>query len=802
MAKAATSSLPIGALLLLGTLAATSAAPSAAATWTVDAADGPRALADAVSGAAAGDEIVVEGGVHRGPLVIDKSLRLRGQGWPVIDGGGAGTVVAVRVPDVAVEGFVIRGSGKSLDQENSGVALDGADRSRVANNRLEDVLFGVYLRESPGSVVSDNRIRGKPLDLPRRGDAIRVWSSDGVTITGNSVKGSRDVVLWYSAGLTVRDNRITDGRYGLHFMYCDDAAIEGNLLVDNSVGAFLMYSRRLRLAGNAIAGNHGPSGYGVGLKDMDDAVVEDNLFAGNRVGAFLDNSPREMASTTRVAGNLFAANDVGVTLLPNVRRGAFLGNSFVENAQQVRIAGGGGDPEANRWRGNYWSDYAGYDADDDGRGDVPYRVEELFDQLADRRPELRLFQLSPATHFLDFAARAFPVVQPKPRLADPAPRMTPHRPQAPPSLGQRGDPRLWPVGGTLVACALLTLLSPGLAERRRRRATPTMPPTRESRESELRAAEATAPDEPATEEPAASEPLLSVRGLTKRFGEQTALEDVTFTVHRGESVALWGPNGAGKTTALRALLGVIPCEGELQVAGADPWRDGKAVRRHLGFVPQEIRFPDDLGVAETLSFYAQLRRVPQERAGELTALLGIEEEAEKQVGELSGGLRQRLALATALLSDPPILFLDEPTANLDARSRAAFLDLLRELRGRGKTLVFSSHRPEEVAALAGRVLHLDRGRLVADGPPSPELLGRRGDAELWLRVAESEHDRAAELLAGLGLEPRRLGPHLVVTIAAERKTEPLRTLWENGVEIEDFELETAAGHGAGEEDRR
>ncbi len=768
------------AILLAALCFATSAT---ATTWTVSP-DGPlRSLDAAVDRAQAGDTLRVLAGTYPGPLAIDRSLTIVGEGWPVIDGGGAETVVSVHAPDVTLQGLVIRGSGASLDEENSGVALEAA-RGRLIDNRLEDVLFGIYLRKAPNSVVRGNRIVGKELAIPRRGDAIRVWYSNDVTLEDNEVLLSRDVVLWYSERLTVQGNRVSDGRYGLHFMYCDDATIRGNQLIDNSVGAFLMYSRRLRLLHNVIASNHGPSGYGVGLKDMDDAVVRGNLFAGNRVGAFLDNTPREMRSTSVVEHTFFAANDQGILILPNVRRGRFTGNSFVENLQQVAFSGGG-DPTANVWKHNHWSDYVGYDADADGTGDVPHRLERLFEDLADRRPELRLFLYSPATQAMDFAARAFPVVKPQPRLVDDAPRMTAALPQGLPiSADPATSVGFISLGGGMLAGALMLFLYPGRRWRRLWEEAGTVAESGAATE----AGEHKMPD---------SKPIIDVRRLTKRFGDQRALDRVSFEIRSGESVAVWGPNGAGKTTALRALLGVMPYDGTVRLGGADSWRDGKRARQQVGFVPQEITFQADMEVIETLELYARLRKVSSERIDQILALLGLENEVEKKVRELSGGLRQRLALGVALLPDPPVLLLDEPTANLDARARTDFLDLLTELKTRGKTLVFSSHRPEEVLALADRVLHLDNGRLIADEPPQSLYLDRHRDAEIWLRVAEDKLGGAQAVLEDEGLVCRRLGPHLVLNLSAADKALPFNALAAAGIRLEDFELHLS-GNSSGQ----
>jgi nitrous oxidase accessory protein len=698
-------------------------------------------------------------------VVVDKRVTLIGYDWPVVDGGGEGTVVKLVAPGVVVRGFVIRNSGDSLDAENSGIAVE-APEAVVENNRLEGTLFGIYLRKAPHSVIRDNVIHSKDLALPRRGDAIRVWYSNGVRIEDNVVAKGRDVVLWYSENLTVRGNVVTEGRYGLHFMYCDDALIEGNRLTRNSVGAFLMYSRRLHLRRNLIAYNRGPSGYGVGLKDMDDAVIEENLFLDNRVGAFLDNSPREIESIGVFRGNVFAFNDIGVTLLPSVRRNQFTGNSFVDNQEQVHVAGGG-QLLQNLWTvdgvGNYWSDYVGYDGDGDGVGDVPYRAERLFENLMDRHPSLRLFLYSPAAQAVDFAARAFPFVKPQPKLVDTQPLMTPRIPAGLPAMPQ---PRGWPLGVTSLGLLALAAIL-GLFPR-------------------LRLGEkAGAPVQPGH----GGECMVHVRDLTKRFGSVVAVDHLSFDANAGEAVALWGPNGAGKTTALRCLLGLLPYEGTVRVADYEVSLQGKAARRLIGFVPQELNFHDDLTVRETLHFHARLKKAPADAIAAVLERLDLAEHAHKPVRDLSGGMKQRLALAVALLADPPLLVLDEPTTNLDARAREDFLALLAELKAAGKTLIFASHRLEEVMGLADRILVLERGKLVAAGTPE-ELSARLGwQATLRLHVPADRIEPALTTLADHGFRASRNGKDVRVQVAPGEKGRPIGVLIQAGIPVHDFEVE-------------
>ncbi|MGE0709931.1 MAG: nitrous oxide reductase family maturation protein NosD [Planctomycetota bacterium] len=725
-------------------------------------------LAAALEAARDGDTVLVVGGRHRGPLTITRRITLQGRDWPVIDGSGVGTVLEVRAAGTIVRGLEVTNTGSSLDEENSGIAVDGARGVVIEGNRLTGTLFGIYLRKAPDSVLRRNVIRGKPFPVPRRGDAIRVWYSDGVRIEENDVLQGRDVVLWYSNHLAVRDNVVELGRYGLHFMYCDDADIQGNRLSDNSVGAFLMYSRRLHLHRNLISGNRGPSGFGVGLKDMDDAVVEGNLFRDNRIGANVVNSPREVDSTARFENNVFAGNDVGVRLQPAVRHNRYVGNSFIDNQVQVGLTGQG-RLQDNLWTvgglGNYWSDYSGYDADGDGRGDVPYRADRLFENLLDREPKLRLFLYSPAAEAIDFAARAFPLVRPEPKLTDTAPLLAWTVPVGLP-WGPPPDPTVFlaSAAGLLLLGALL-VLAPSLPLPGRR---PTMPPL------------PAVPDQG---------PLLEVEGLTKRYAGQVALDGLTFTARRGEAIALWGSNGAGKTTALRCLLGLLPCEGRVRVAGQEVNLAAKAARARIGFVPQELNLHDDPTVLETTRFYARLKRAAPGVIPPLLERLGLSEHTHKAVRELSGGLKQRLALAVALLVDPPLLVLDEPTANLDARARAELLRLLGDLKAEGKTVVFSSHRLGEVVALADRVLVLERGGLAADLPPGELDVHQGLVTVLHLQLAGEDLERAEEVLVGEGFAPQRVAASLCVEVPARRAGRPIAALEQAGLELRGFELE-------------
>lgn len=384
-------------------------------------------LEEAVEIASDGDRIEVRGGTYPGGLVLDKSIELIGIDDPVIDGEGAGTLVSVTAPDVTIDGFTMRNSGRSHDKEDSAILVD-ASGAIVVNNTLYDVLFGVYLRQAPGSLIQNNTITAIPGSVALRGDGIRVWYSDNVTIDSNSATDGRDIILWYSNDAVVTNNSFDRNRYGMHLMFSDRAVLEDNSLDNNTIGLYVMYSREVRIVGNSLSNNIGATGGGLGLKDVDGALVEGNRFVNNQTGIQIDTSPREPNIEHLFIGNVIAFNEIGVALQPAVRNNTFLDNAFIDNTEHVSVMGRGelkGITWAQDGRGNYWSDYAGYDANGDGIGDLPYVSQQLFDSLLSDHPDLRIFAYSPASMAIDFAAKAFPSFRPAVKFEDPNPLMSP-----------------------------------------------------------------------------------------------------------------------------------------------------------------------------------------------------------------------------------------------------------------------------------------------------------------------------------------------------------------------------------------
>src|SRR6476619_2360263 len=236
-------------------------------------------------------------------------------------------------------------------------------------------------------------------------------------------------------------------------------------------------------------------------------------------------------------------------------------------------------------------------------------------------------------------------------------------------------------------------------------------------------------------------PLIEARDLTNLYGEFVAVDGIDFTVARGETFGVLGPNGAGKSSTMRMIGAVSPASGgTLHVLGRDPERDGPEIRSRLGVVPQDDNLDLELDVGENLHVYGRFFGLPRDeirrRTDELLEFVHLADRRESRVESLSGGMKRRLTIARALINEPELMLLDEPTTGLDPQARHALWDRLYRLKQRGVTLVLTTHYMDEAEQLCDRLVVMDRAKIVAEGSPR-ELIERFVEREVVeLRLAE------------------------------------------------------------------
>lgn len=412
MSRAGAASRLGACLALLVTAALVSAAPGEAPLVPL------QPLVDATP---PGGTLVPPPGRYAGPVVLRHPIVLDGKGQVSIDAGGSGSVVRILTEHAVVRGLHLQGSGANPDHLDAGVQVRGS-HNRIEDNVIEDCLFGVDLKQVDDNLIRGNRIRSKPFSLGERGDGIRLWYSNHNRILDNRVSRVRDLVVWYSLSNVFERNHVEDSRYGLHFMYAHHNQVRENVFTHDRVGIFLMYSDGLVVSGNRIVGASGPTGLGIGVKESSSITASGNAIAYCARGIYLDVSPYDPETTNTFSGNRIAYNGMGIVFHNDWHGNVFVGNALEGNFAQVTVDDDS-SANRNRWRGNYWSDYRGFDRNRDEQGDAPYELYDYADKIWIELPEAAFFRGSPVLELIDFLDHLAPFSEPTLVLRDPSPRM-------------------------------------------------------------------------------------------------------------------------------------------------------------------------------------------------------------------------------------------------------------------------------------------------------------------------------------------------------------------------------------------
>ncbi|HSP63877.1 MAG TPA: nitrous oxide reductase family maturation protein NosD [Pyrinomonadaceae bacterium] len=399
----------VGHVSLLCLVLAAGSSAATAATIVVGGAGAQfQSVQPAIAAAHSGDTVQVQAGTYAGNLTLNKQITLAGISHPTLRGEGLASVITVLADGCVIKGFIIEHSGGDLTREDSGILLKSSN-NQIEDNELRDILYGIYLYSSHGNMLRRNRIRGRPeLEEGDRGAGLHLWNSPDNVIEDNVISEERDGMYIQSCnGNQIRRNRVSNLRYGLHYMFSDRNVFEDNLFSNNVAGAAIMYSKHIEFRRNAFVHNRGFSSFGILFQECDELVAEDNFIVDNATGIFM-----EALRKTTFRHNTIANNDVALQMFSSSDRNVFTENNFVDNLSPLQLIG---RSTTTRWsvngRGNFWSDYDGYDLNEDGRGDVPLKIQNAFEYMEGNHPRLRLYLDSPAARAMAVAEKTFPILR-------------------------------------------------------------------------------------------------------------------------------------------------------------------------------------------------------------------------------------------------------------------------------------------------------------------------------------------------------------------------------------------------------
>jgi len=381
-------------------------------------------LQNAIDKAPAGSILKLPAGVYKGSITIDKPLTIIGlEDGVIIDGEGNGTVINAKGSYITIKNITIRNSGEYHHNLDAGIRLVEGKQNEISDCTIEDCLFGIDVQMVSNSIISNNKITSKDLELGLRGDGLRLWYSNDNLVKKNSLIKSRDMVIWYSHGNLVEENYGEHNRYSLHFMYAGKNIVKNNTYKFNSVGIFFMYSKDTIATGNVIKSSLGATGMGMGLKDVSNFTIKDNTVIYCAQGLYIDRSPFEPDTKNWILDNKILYNSEAVHFHSMSENNVIKENVIMGNIEDIVNDSRGSKTDQNEIVGNYWDNYEGFDRDGDNIGDTSHKVFQYADQLWVYNPDVKFFYGSPVITLLNFLAKLAPFSKPLFLLEDEKPKV-------------------------------------------------------------------------------------------------------------------------------------------------------------------------------------------------------------------------------------------------------------------------------------------------------------------------------------------------------------------------------------------
>jgi nitrous oxidase accessory protein len=381
-------------------------------------------LQDAIDKAPAGSILKLPAGVYKGGIVINKPITIMGkEEGVIINAEGNGTVITAKGSFITLKNLTIVGSGDRHERLDAAIKLSDGKQCEISHCVIKDCLFGIDMQMVNNSIISNNKITSKNMDLGLRGDGLRLWYSNDNIVKENSLIRSRDMVVWYSHGNEIIKNYGRENRYSLHFMYAGKNLIKDNTYELNSVGIFFMYSQDSIAIGNVIKSSLGATGMGIGLKDVSNFVLKDNTILYNAQGLYIDRSPFEPDTHNWIENNKILYNSEALHFHSMSENNVIKNNTIMGNIEDIVNDSRGSKTNENEIVGNYWDKYEGFDRNGDNIGDTPHKVYQYADQMWIYNPDVKFFYASHVITLLNFLAKLAPFTKPLFLMEDEQPKV-------------------------------------------------------------------------------------------------------------------------------------------------------------------------------------------------------------------------------------------------------------------------------------------------------------------------------------------------------------------------------------------
>lgn len=389
-------------------------APTQAATHSIKPGE---SLTATINRANTGDTIRIASGQYtEHSIIVSKPLTLIGENYPVFDGANAHEVIIVDASNVTILGLQVQNTGKSSLIDMAGIKLQNVSNVRIANCRIRNTTYGVYLQNSKHAVIENNYIESNAKTELTSGNGVHAWKCSHLQVRNNKISHHRDGIYFeFVTESSIENNHSANNiRYGLHFMFSHNDTYTNNTFTKNGAGVAVMYTKGVVMRGNTFYHNWGDAAYAILLKDISDSKIEGNKFTKNTVAIFMEGSSR-----VHVAKNIFSENGWAMRIQASCDQNVFEDNNFLGNSFDVAT---NGTVMLNTFRNNYWDKYDGYDLDRNGTGDIPHYPVSVYSVITERIPAAMILYRSFLTNIMDQVEKVMPSIIPD-QLKDDAPKM-------------------------------------------------------------------------------------------------------------------------------------------------------------------------------------------------------------------------------------------------------------------------------------------------------------------------------------------------------------------------------------------